>query len=183
MSSITANLSPAQRRLMNVLFDTGRAAEGMSARSAKDAAEVGHDEVIGLALADLVEARTAGRGELVDIPSATSSLLYTRGTVLRLTGLGISWCRENPLNALLRALDTAPRGRFDLRDASAVCGDDDVIVSIVSDGYATLHFAGDLRETKFGGTRTHGVLDEIRHGTDYVLIATPKIRTVLGPKA
>ena len=178
MTSITANLSPAQCRLLNVLHDTGASAPGMSARKAKQAADIDHADVIGLALAGLVEARRQPRGDLVDIPSATSTLLYVGGTTLRQTNLGISWVRENPRNALLRALDEFARGRFILTEAKKVHNDRGVIVSLVSYGFARLHYAGDLRETKF--SEDDGAY-EFRHPGDFALIATSKIRTVLGP--
>lgn len=185
MTSMTANLAPAQRRLMNVLYDTGTSCPGAEARRARKAAQCDHEDIVGLAMADLVEARrNNGDGPLVNIPAARHTL-YFGGTLLRLTNLGISWCGRNPLNKLLRALDAAPRGRYDLtgRCASGDCDDDEMIVGIVTDGYATLHFGGDLRETKFQRNGAGGTRYEFKHGADYVLIPTPKIRTVLGPKA
>jgi hypothetical protein len=176
MTSMTANLAPAQRRLMNVLYDH-HDARGMNARRAKMAASVDHDEVVGLALADLIE---AFRGDhRMDVVASGSIALYVGGPIMRLTNHGIRWCSENPLNKLLRAIDAAPRGRYDLRDASHDCDDDAVIVGAWSDGYATLHFKGDGRETKFVGNGR----EQFAHGGDFVLIPTSKIRTVLGPKA
>jgi hypothetical protein len=179
MTSVLLNLAPAQRRLMNVLYETGPACSGAVARQAKRLASADHEDVVGLATADLVEGRTACRGELIDIP-ARGNALYVGGHTLRLTNLGISWCNENPLNRLLRTLDEAPRGRFTLDKALAVVNDRNVIGAAVEhDGYAALHFAGDLRETKFGPRDGEY---EFAHPKDYALIATPKIRTVLGPK-
>lgn len=176
MTSITANLSSAQRRLMNVLH-YHHDARGMSARRAcKQVANADHDEVIGLALADMVEVFRGDRR--LDVVASGSLGLYLGGTVMRLTNLGILWVQDNPLNKLLRAIESKSRGQFDLRDASEACDDDRVILGAWSDGYATLHYKGDGQETKFIGNGR----DQFRHGADYVLVATPKIRTVLGPK-
>jgi hypothetical protein len=163
---------------MNVLYDY-HDARGMDARKAKATASIDHDEVIGLALANLVEAQRQRSGQLVDIPSAVSTLLYVGGHILRLTNLGTLWVQGNLTNRLLRAVDSTPQGRYDLRDALQSCEDDAVIVGVVSDGYATLHYKGDTRETRFIGNGR----EQFAHGADYVLIATSKIRTVLGPKA
>lgn len=183
MSSITANLSPAQRRLLNVLHDTGKSAPGMLLRRALEIADCGRAELVGLALADLVEVRRQPSGQLVDIPATPQAVLKSPSFMLRQTGLGISWCCENPLNKLLRAIDAKPRGRFDLRDAADACDDDALTVSTTTEGYTTLHFKGDLKEARWQRHAGTSCRYEFAHAADFVLIGTWKIRTVLGPKA
>ena len=173
MTSITAKLSHEQRRLLNLVHDTpvGFA----DARKMRTRAGIEHGEVIGLALADLIE---AWRGTYrIDIPSSTHTLLYTGAHTLRLTMVGTMWVTENPLNKLLRTMLEQPKGAFDLRDASDCVEDDAVIIGAVGEGYATLHFKGDMKETKFDRA---GGRYEFRHGADFVLCGTRKATAVLG---
>lgn len=181
MGATTTTYTNTERRLLNVLAADNVPQLGLPVRQALTAANADHTNVVSLADVELIEAFHQGR-EHIEFNSVTMFELGRDGNTLRLTGKGISWVVTDPENKLLRAIDAARSGSYDLRAASRDCDDDALIISVVENGYATLHYKGDLKETKFvrgiGGRLAH----QFVHGADYVLIPTTKMRRVLGPE-
>lgn len=169
--AVTTALKAAQRRLLNYLYDYGDVPMNWVQRRV-DVERSGIEPVF---LAGLIEALDDD-GEVIDYPGTTA---LGRATVkLRLTSAGKIWVKDDPTNRLLRLIDRV--GTLRLSRAVREAGEDAriIILDHVQQGYLTLHYAGDLRETQFN---SHDGRYEFQFADDFRLLSTAKIRTVLGP--
>jgi hypothetical protein len=164
--ALTAQLNGAQQRLLNVIH---RNRELRADKALEILPGYGPDVVDDLARTGHIVARTAmGRDDDIRAtPTSSWKTLY-----LQLTPRGNVWVVTDPWNRLLAQV--VERRPMSLADADAA--DEQMVRQAWDDGYVTLHYAGDLRETKFSGDGRY----EFRHARDFVLMATSKARHALG---
>lgn len=176
-ATLSSTFTDPQRRLLNTLVCSDVPHLGAPVRYVVEKATADYGDLVALEDAEVIEALRFG-AEQIEIAHTPMLQLTRDGNTLRLTNMGIHWVVNSAENKLLRRIDAAPRGRYDLRDASRDCDDDNIIMGVVANGYATLHFKGDQQETQFVGDGRR----QFAHGGDYVLIPTVKMRRVLGPE-
>jgi len=163
-------LTDPQRRLLNVVFDRPNVRTGTALLDA----DCGMQELEPLTRAELLAA-SDDDGD-VDIV-VTADRWLREETWLHLTAAGGHWVNTGE-NLFLRTLDAMTRteGKFNLRKALLVA-DQERIRTTVEAGYATV-----VRdETGKPARLTARMFDPVRAWT-WALVATPKIRQVLGPR-
>jgi hypothetical protein len=160
---------------MNTLYSnrvTGERTDDLLRR-----ADVEYSDLIAPAEAGLIEAIDHGDNTF-EIPGTPE--FRVRRHRIRMTARGIGWVEDNPTNALLRKVDARPLGKVTIRRALEVTGGDTGIIrDVTRDGYVSLHEAESRMEMTLG-PNTRQVRN---HPDDFILLPTPKIRTVLGPRS
>lgn len=169
--ALTLAINIRQQRLMNVVYGL----QNVRADRAMQAANVDAAEIYQLQGARLILAYDL-RGHGADLLAMPTSALLC--VFLQPTPLGVDWVTGDPMNVLLKALDIAPQRQMTLCDATRDA-DEQTVRDAVDQGFASLHYAGDLRRAKFD---TGDGRYEFRHARDFVIQATPKIRRALGPR-
>jgi hypothetical protein len=183
MTTATAvNLAEPQARFLNTLYNlTHHRADGGYASFARFALAVwradlpDRETLHGLVRSGLVRMRDTAGTEDFDPDEASEHRIIN--SHLGLTPAGRGWVEDNPRNALLHKVDASPLGKVTLRRALEVTDDPRIIRQVVDDGYTSVHDAETLMEVRLN----RYILAVCPNG--YILLPTPKIRKVLGPRA
>lgn len=167
MPTATINTT-AQRALLNYLHDLPTNSKKRTATELVHGIGVSGDDIRGLHKDCLVEGRLAS-----GIPVDIADQPHLTNVHLHLTSSGLSWVRGNPLNKLLRTLDTSRQIR--LRDAVRAM-DKPTVREAWESRHVTVQFAGDGREVS-------RLTDyDFQHAADYTVQLTSKGHQALGPK-
>ena len=180
MIAPSSALIDPQARVLNIL---DRVRSWPTLRNLIDIASATADDLVDLVGHNMIRIRTAGGGdgrETLDTGGVVPVDRLDRYVAL-MSRQGKRWVDENPTNALLRSVDASPLGRVTLVRALEIVGRGNrpIILAVVEAGYVTVHDAATHMEV---GRNAFGGVWRARPES-YVLLPTPKIRTVLGDRS